>query len=178
MDPQLFIWLVARTTGMASYAALCIAILSGIALRTSVLDWLAKNRPLRALHDWTTWLWIPLGAGHVVALLLDKTAQIDPLDVVVPFQVPYGPLQIGLGTLSLDLLVIITVTSWLRRRMNDELWRWIHRTSYLMFVLLFLHAYSSGTDFNAPAVSAITWAAAGGIALLGASRIVFGRLPE
>jgi hypothetical protein len=47
-----------------------------------------------------------------------------------------------------------------------------------MFVLLFLHAYSSGTDFNAPAVSAITWAAAGGIALLGASRIVFGRLPE
>src|SRR5207244_13389426 len=87
-------------------------------------------------------------------------------------------LRSGRGTLSLAPLVIIAVTSWLRRRMNDARWRWIHRSSYLMFVLLFLHAYSSGTDFNAPAVSAITWAAAGGIALLGASRIVFGRLPE
>src|SRR2546425_13100149 len=107
MDPQLFIWLVARTTGMASYAALCIAILSGIALRTSVLDWLAKNRPLRALHDWTTWLWIPLGAGHVVALLLDKTPQIDPPRVVVPFPVPDGPPPIGLRAPPPHLLVVL-----------------------------------------------------------------------
>src|SRR5207245_11494381 len=50
MDPQLFIWLVARTTGMASYAALCIALLSGLALPPSVRDWLAKNRPAPSLH--------------------------------------------------------------------------------------------------------------------------------
>ncbi len=178
MDPQLFIWVLARATGLASYAALCIAVLSGIALRTSVLDFVAKNRALRSLHDFTTWLWIPLGATHVVTLLLDQTARIAPADLVVPFRVGYGPLAIGLGTVSLDLFALIAVTSWLRRRMNDDLWRLIHRTSYVAFAALFLHAYLSGTDFDSPMISAISWSAAGGIALLATSRIFLGRLPE
>lgn len=178
MDPQLFFWVVARATGLAAYIALCLSVLSGIALRTSVLDFLAKNRALRSLHDFMTWIWIPLGAAHVVSLLLDKTARIAPLDLVVPFQVDYAPLAIGLGTVSLDLLLVITVTSWLRRRMDDRLWRWLHRTSYVAFVSLFLHALWSGTDFSAPLISSLSWSAALGIGLLAASRIVFGRLPE
>ena len=178
MDPQLVVWIVARATGVAAYIALCLSVLSGIALRTSVLDFLAKNRALRSLHDFMTWLWIPLGAAHVVALLLDRTAQIAPTDLVVPFQVSYAPLAIGLGTISLDLIALITITSWLRRRMPDRLWRWIHRTSYVAFVTLFLHGLWSGTDFNAPLISALSWSAALGIGLLAASRIAFGRLPE
>ena len=178
MDPQLFVWIVARAAGLASYAALCLAVLSGIALRTSVLDFVATNRALRALHDWVTWLWIPLGALHVVALVFDKAALIRPLDAFVPFQVSYGAVAIGLGTVSLDLVVLITVSSWLRRRMSDRIWRWIHRSSYAAFLTLFLHALLSGTDFNAPLISALSWAAALGIGLLGLSRIVFGRLPE
>jgi methionine sulfoxide reductase heme-binding subunit len=178
MDPQLFVWIVARATGVAAYIALCLSILSGIALRTSVLDFLAKNRALRSLHDFMTWVWIPLGFAHVATLLLDKTAQIAPLDVIVPFQVSYAPLAIGLGTFSLDIVVLITVTSWLRRRMDDRLWRWIHRSSYAAFVALFLHALLSGTDFSSPLISSISWSAALGIGLLAASRILFGRLPE
>ncbi len=178
MDPQLLLWLIARAAGLASYAALCFAVLSGIALRTSVLDLLATNRALRALHDWLTWLWIPLGALHVVALVFDRTALIRPVDLLVPFGVSYGAVAIGLGTVSLDLIVIVLVSSWLRRRMSDRIWRWIHRSSYGAFVTLFLHAALSGTDFDAPVISALSWAAALGIGLLGLSRIIFGRLPE
>ncbi|HUQ16821.1 MAG TPA: ferric reductase-like transmembrane domain-containing protein [Candidatus Saccharimonadales bacterium] len=178
MEAQLLIWIIARAAGLASYAALCLAVLSGIALRTSVLDFLAKNRALRALHDWVSWLWIPLGALHVVALLLDRTARIGPADLLIPFGVSYGAIAIGLGTISFDLILIIVVSSWLRRRMSDRIWRWIHRSSYVAFVTLFLHAALSGTDFNAPLISALSWAAALGIGLLGISRIVFGRLPD
>ena len=178
MDPQLFVWIVARATGVAAYIALCLSILSGVALRTSVLDFLATNRALRSLHDFMTWVWIPLGSAHVASLLLDKTAKIAPLDLVVPFQVSYAPVALGLGTLSLDIVVLISVTSWLRRRMDDRLWRWIHRSSYVAFVTLFLHALLSGTDFSSPLISSISWSAALGIGLLAASRIVFGRLPE
>lgn len=178
MDPQLLVWIVARATGLAAYAALCLSVLSGVALRTSVLDFLATNRALRSLHDFTTWIWIPIGGAHVAALLLDKTAQIRPLDVVVPFQVSYGPLAIGLGTVAFDLVVLVVVTSWLRRRMNDTLWRWIHRASYVAFAALFFHAYLSGTDFDSPIISSVSWSAALGIGLLAMSRILFGRLPE
>jgi predicted ferric reductase len=178
MDPQTLLWLVGRATGLASYAALCFSIVSGLALRTSVLDFLAKNRALRSLHDFTVWLWIPLGATHVVALLLDHTARLELIDVVIPFQTDYGQLAIGLGTISLDLVVVIVLTSWLRRRMTDQLWRLIHRASYVAFLALFLHAYLAGSDFDSPIVSSISWSAAGGLALLALSRVFFGRLPE
>lgn len=178
MDPGLQMWILARATGLASYAALCLSILSGLALRTSLLDFVAKNRALRSLHDWTTWLWIPLGVAHVVTLILDKTAQITPRDVFIPFQTSYGQLAIGLGTISVDLLILVTVTSWLRKRMDDRTWRWIHRSSYVAFATLFLHAYQSGTDFDSPVISAISWSVALGIGLLTLSRMTLGRLPE
>ena len=54
---------------------------------------------------------------------------------------------------------------------------WIHRTSYIAFVALFLHAAYSGTDFDAPLVSALAWSTAAGLAILGVSRIIWGRLP-
>src|SRR2546423_14084570 len=169
MDPQLLVWIVARATGVASYIALCLSILSGIALRTSVLDFLAKNRALRSLHDFMTWVWIPLGFGHVAALVLDKTAQITLVDVLIPFQVSYAPLAIGLGTLSLDLVVIITVSSWLRRRMDDRGWRWVHRASYLVFATMFLDSLGSGADFSSPRVLAISCCGALRLGRLGAA---------
>lgn len=170
-------WFIARITGLTAFAVLSLSVLSGEALRTSVLDFLAKNRALRKLHDFTTPLWLPLVFAHIIALLLDRTAQIHPINVVVPFLTSYGEIPIGLGTIAFDIVMVVTITSWLRSRMNNTVWTWIHRTSYLAFVAIFFHAALSGTDFDAPLVSALAWSTAAGLAILGISRIVWGRLP-
>lgn len=170
-------WFIARITGLTAFAVLSLAVLSGEALRTSVLDFLATNRALRRLHDFTAPLWLPLALAHVVALLLDKTARIAPIDLVVPFRTDYGQLAIGLGTISLDIVVVVMVTSWLRSQMNNTLWTWIHRTAYVAFAAAFFHAALGGTDFDAPLVSALAWSSAAALAILGLSRIVWGRLP-
>ena len=81
MTADQFYWLLARVAGLSSYAALAIALLTGIAMRTAVLDWLGSNRAVRSLHEYTTVLWLPLGALHVVSLLLDSTARIGVVDV-------------------------------------------------------------------------------------------------
>lgn len=171
MTADQFLWVLARVCGLASYASLAIALLTGIALRTAVLDWVGSNRALRSLHEYTTVLWIPLAALHVAALLLDHTARVTPLDVVVPFLAPYGTLAIGFGTLSLDLLVLVTVTAWMKRRMNAPAWRWLHRLAYVAFALVFLHAVLGGTDFSDPLVSAITWGTAAALLVLTVFRI-------
>jgi len=170
-------WFIARITGLTAFAVLSLSVLSGEALRTSVLDFLAKNRAIRRLHDFTTPLWLPVALTHVIALVLDRTARISVTDLFVPFVTDYGQLAIGLGTISLDIILVVVVTSWLRSRMNNTLWTWIHRTSYIGFVALFFHAALSGTDFDAPLVSAIAWSTAAGLAILGFARIVWGRLP-
>jgi predicted ferric reductase len=176
MDDLTF-WFIARITGLTAFAVISLSVLSGEALRTSVLDFLAKNRAIRKLHDFTTPLWLPLVFAHIIALLLDKTARIEPINVVVPFLTDYGELAIGLGTIAFDIVMIVTITSWLRSRMNNTVWMWIHRTSYISFVAIFFHAALSGTDFDAPLVSALAWSTAAGLAILGVSRIIWGRLP-
>src|SRR6184192_3305426 len=113
MTTDQFMWLLARVCGLTSYASLAIALLTGIALRTAVLDWLGSNRAVRMLHEFTIVLWIPLAALHVMSLLLDTTARIGPVDVVVPFHSTYGTLAIGFGALSLDVLIAVTVTAYL-----------------------------------------------------------------
>lgn len=170
-------WFIARITGLTAFAVLSLSVLSGEALRTSVLDFIAKNRAVRKLHDFTTPLWLPLVFAHIIALLFDKTARIAPINVVVPFITDYGALAIGLGTVAFDIVMVVTVTSWLRSRMNNTLWMWIHRTSYIAFVAIFFHAALSGTDFDAPLVSALAWSTAAGLGILGVSRIIWGRLP-
>ena len=171
MTTDQFMWLLARVCGLASYASLAIALLTGIALRTAVLDWLGSNRALRSLHEYTTVLWIPLGALHVIALLLDHTARVTPIDVFVPFLAPYGTLAIGLGTLSLDILVLVTVTAWMKRRMKQAAWQWLHRLAYVAFALVFAHALLGGTDFSDPIVSAITWGTAAALITLAVFRL-------
>ncbi|HYM96236.1 MAG TPA: hypothetical protein VET26_02960 [Candidatus Sulfotelmatobacter sp.] len=177
MTADQFFWVLARVAALSSYGALAIALVTGIALRSAVLDWLGSNRALRALHEYTTVLWIPLAALHVIALLLDMTARIGLADVFVPFHSSYGSLGIGLGALSLDVLVVVTVAALLRRKMNRSWWSWLHRLAYIAFALIFFHAVLTGTDFSDPAVSAITWATAAAIFALGLTRAIWGRLP-
>lgn len=176
-NPDLFFWSLARVSGLASFVALSISLLTGIALRTGVLDWLGTNRVLRSLHEYTALLWLPLGGLHLVALLLDQTARVRVIDLVVPFLMPYGALPVGLGTLAFEIFALVAITGWLKRRMSNQLWQWVHRLSYAGFALLFLHALLGGTDFADPLVSALTWSVTGLLVILAVARLIWGRLP-
>jgi methionine sulfoxide reductase heme-binding subunit len=182
MDGDLFFWILARVCGLSAFAALSIALLTGAALRTAVLDWLATNRALRSVHEFSAVLWIPLGMLHVAALVLDRTARIAVSDLVIPFQVhypgvPQATLAIGLGTVTLELFAVVAVTGWLKRRIGVGVWQWIHRLSYVAFAVLFLHAVLAGSDFSDPAVSALTWAVAFVLGIITLARVLWGRLP-
>jgi methionine sulfoxide reductase heme-binding subunit len=173
-----FLWILARVTGLSASAALAISLLTGLTLRSAVLDWLATNRALRSTHEFTAILWIPLGALHMLLLVLDGSVRtpIRLVDLIVPFQVRYGTLAIGLGTLTFDLFVLVAVTGWMRRQIQPVAWRWIHRLSYLACVLLFLHALLGGSDFSTPQVSAIAWGVASVLAVFSVARVLWGRL--
>lgn len=168
---DLFFWEIARASGLAAYDALCISVLSGLAPRTQALSFLANNRAVRALHDWTPWIVIPAALTHIVALLLDATARVGVLDVFVPFRTGYGQLAIGLGTISVDLLIVVLVTTWMRRRMTNNAWQWWHRVSYPGFVTMFLHAILSGTDLTSPVIAVLSWASAIGIGYYALERV-------
>ncbi len=151
-------WLLGRAAGVGSLVALVLSLLSGMALRSGILGRLAHNRAISELHTFTTVLWLPLGAVHVVALLFDPYAQVRPIDAVVPFLVPYARLAIGLGTVSLLLLALVLVTTFYRRSLSQDLWLGIHQLSYVAFVAAFAHSVQSGTDLAFPLLDLLVWA--------------------
>ena len=178
MNFDTYLWILGRVSGLTAAAALAISLLTGLALRSAVLDWLATNRALRSTHEFTAILWIPLGLSHMLLLVLDGSVKtpIHLVDLVVPFRVSYGTFAIGLGTLTFDIFVLVAVTGWLRRQIHPFAWRWIHRLAYLACGMLFLHALLGGSDFSAPQVSAIAWSVAAVLAVLTVARLLWGRL--
>ena len=181
MTPQAIdqlLWFGSRTAALTAFFVLAAAIVSGLALRTSLFQGWFAGRDLSSIHRFLIVLWIPLVLLHVGLIVADRTARLRVLDAVWPFQAPYGTLAIGLGTIGFDLLVVITVTSYLRRRLGPSLWRWLHRLSYVMFAVFFLHAQLAGTDLNRPIISAVFWGVMAAIGMLSVARITFGRLAE
>ncbi len=85
---------------------------------------------------------------HIVTEILAQRSHV--IDAFIPFLSPYRTFYIGLGTIASDLILLLTVTSILRKRYtaHGKAWRWraIHYTSYVAFVLGVLHGLLGGRD--------------------------------
>jgi DMSO/TMAO reductase YedYZ heme-binding membrane subunit len=176
MNTGLVLWEAARAAALAAFATLSAALLTGMALRTALLAPLARNRAVLALHTFLSWFWVPLVAVHVTAIVLDGTSRLSPVDAVIPFRAPYAQVPIGLGTVGLLVLVLVGLTSALRRRMSVRVWRWVHRLSYPMFGVFLVHAQLAGSDFSRTWISLLGWATLGALVMLAIPRLAGARL--
>jgi sulfoxide reductase heme-binding subunit YedZ len=172
------IWVLARSTGTAALVALVLSVLSGMALRSGALAWLSHNRAVRAAHDLSSVIWLPLAIAHVIALMLDPYAKIGFADLVIPFLVSYGSFAIGLGTISMQLIVVVLISTWLRSRLSQRGWLAIHRLSYVAFVAAFAHGLLAGTDFAQPVLIALAWVVAAALAIVGFRRLTAARMRQ
>lgn len=170
-DPQT-IWVLARATGVASLVALAIAMVTGMAMRPKTLTWLSTNRAVSELHEYATYLWLPLGLAHVVGLLFDPYAKVTLIDLVIPFAMPYGAFAIGLGTVSLQLVLVVAIAAWSRDSLTRGQWLAFHRLSYLAFAAAFLHAILSGTDLAYPWLTGLAWFVGAVLAVAGTRRVL------
>jgi len=169
-------WLAARITGLSAAGVIGATFLAGIALRNSLFSEWLHLRELATIHRFLTWCWAPLIGLHVGLVLLDPVSRVTPLDVLLPFRVSYASLPIGLGTLAFDLLLLTTATSYMRGLLGRTTWRRLHRLTYPLLILIFLHALLAGTDLARPLVRALYVAIATFTLVMAAARFAFGRL--
>ena len=52
----------------------------------------------------------------------------------------------GLGTLAVDLLLVVTVVSLLRERLGPRVFRTVHWATYVLWPVALVHAIGTGTD--------------------------------
>lgn len=149
------LWFVSRATGVVSIVLLTAVVVLGIVLagrRTARADHAAV---VTALHRW-------LGLGvaaflvvHIATAILETYVPIGIVSAVVPFTSGYAPVWVGLGTLALDLVAAIAVTSYWRHRMPERAWRAVHLLSYALWPMALAHGIALGTSVE-PVLRGIT----------------------
>src|ERR1022692_2398985 len=119
-------WYLARGTGVVALVLLTASVVLGIlgSLRFSAPRW--PRFAIDALHRDVSLLVLAVLAVHIVTSVLDSFAPIKLTDAVIPFASSYRPLWLGLGALSFDILVALTITSVARRRLGFRAWRAVH----------------------------------------------------
>lgn len=148
------LWALGRGTGIVALALLTVSVVLGVLARS--------GRPLGPLgrfgaadlHRTAAMTAVGLVAVHVVSLLLDSYAQLRVVDLVVPFLGAYRPLWLGLGTLAVDVLLVVTVVSLLRHRVGPLVFRAVHLGTYALWPTAWLHAVGNGTDAGTLAMNA------------------------
>ena len=144
------LWYLGRGTGVTALVLFTIAVALGIAVRSGRPVAGLPRFGVHQLHRTASLLATSLVAVHVGTLLFDPYAQLRLVDIVLPFAGTYRPLWLGLGTLALDLLVAIVVTSLLRDRIGRRAWRVVHWATYALWPIAMLHALGTGTDASTP----------------------------
>ncbi|MGH7722473.1 MAG: ferric reductase-like transmembrane domain-containing protein [Candidatus Dormibacteria bacterium] len=140
------LWYTARSSGYVSLLMLTAILVLGIVTR---MRWDSRDWPrflTQAVHRNLSLLVLVFLGIHVVTSIADPFAGIAVLNTVVPFTGSYRPLWLGLGVLSLELLVALTITSLLRRRIGFAAWRVIHWAAYACWPLALLHTLGTGSD--------------------------------
>ena len=148
------VWFANRGTGFVLLVLLTIATMLGVLSTSRVSVRLWPRMLSQGLHRNVSLLAVTFLAAHVVTAVVDTFVDIRWWQAFVPFAGTYQPIWLGLGTLSLDLLIAVSVTSVLRHRMAHRPWRAIHVMAYAAWALGLLHGLQIGTD------SGTTWGGA------------------
>ena len=139
-------WALGRGTGVVALVLFTVALVLGIVARSGrPVPWLARFGT-SDLHRTAALTGTGLVAAHVATLYFDPYAQLRLVDFVFPFLGAYKPLWLGLGTLALDLLGVVTVVSLLRHRVGPRVFRTVHWATYALWPVALLHALGNGTN--------------------------------
>jgi sulfoxide reductase heme-binding subunit YedZ len=147
------LWWIARSTSLVALVLLTLTLALGVAA--------GSGRPetrvlVQSVHRNASMLAVVLIGVHVATLVIDPHVDLALVDLVVPFGSAFHRVATGLGTIALDLVITVTVSSALRTRLGGRAWRTVHGMAYALWPVAVLHGLGAGTD-----VVAVRWLTAG-----------------
>lgn len=138
-----WLWFVSIASGVASLVLLTTVLVLGVVSTTS-------QRPRRTAVANGVHRSLALGmtvflAAHIVTAIVDGYVNLTWISVLLPFTSGYETAWIGLGTLALDILIAVIVTSLLRHRLPERAWRTIHQSTWGLWILALVHGFMLGS---------------------------------
>lgn len=146
LHDQAGLWYLNRATGLVLLVLFSLSLLLGQLATARTTSSRIPRFVTLELHRNITLVALALLALHITTATIDSYVDISLLDAVVPGRTPYRPLWLALGTLSLDLMIVIGLTTLVRHRIPYRTWRLTHYLAYLCWPLAVVHGLGTGTD--------------------------------
>ena len=142
------LWYASRATGVICLVLFSLVAILGILVnRQGRLPGLPRFA-VTGLHRHLSLLTAAFLGTHIVTAIADGYVEIPWLSTVLPFTSAYERLWIGLGTVALDLVAAVIVTSPLRDRLRPAVWRAVHWLSYASYPVTVVHSIGSSKDLR------------------------------
>lgn len=140
------LWYASRATGVVCLLLFTAVILLGLLVsRQGKLPGLPKFGAVH-LHRYLSLLGIAFMTIHVLTAVADSFVNISLAATIIPFVSRYQPFWLGLGAVSIDLMIAIIVTSLVRSRINRRTWRLVHWLAYACWPIAIAHSIGAGPD--------------------------------
>ena len=142
------LWYASRATGVVALLLMTAVLLLGLLVtRQGRLPGLPRFA-VTGLHRNLSLVAVVFVVLHVLTAVLDSYVHIPLISAVVPLASSYERLALGLGAVSLDIMIAVIVTSLLRRHLSRRLWRAVHLLAYVSWPVAWLHSITSSTDLR------------------------------
>jgi sulfoxide reductase heme-binding subunit YedZ len=140
------LWYVDRASGLTALMLLTTAVVLGVMSFARMRSERWPRFALSLLHRNLSLLALTFVVIHVLTVVADSHVQIGVVDVFVPFASAYRTLWVALGTIGVDLMLAVLITTALRRRLGFKTWRSVHLLSYGCWGAAVIHAIGIGSD--------------------------------
>jgi methionine sulfoxide reductase heme-binding subunit len=150
------LWYIARATGVVALVLLTITVSLGLANAARLHTTRIPRFVIHSVHRNASLLSVVFVTLHVATVILDGYVSIPVWTAVIPFTSSYKAVWLAFGTVSVDLLLAVMVTSLLRRRIGQKAWRTVHWLAYLSWPDAVVHSIGIGTDSGSTWMLAIT----------------------
>ncbi len=141
-----WLWYATRASGIVTLVLLTATMVLGLPPpnRARARNW--PGYAQQEIHRRISMIAMVFLGIHVVTSVLDTFVSISWASILVPFTSSYSRFWVGIGTVALDLIVAVFVTSLLRGRMRPATWRAVHWLAYLCWPVALAHTFGMGTD--------------------------------
>lgn len=143
-----FLWYLNRGSGAVTLVLFSVTLVLGVLALGGDPARRVPRFVVQSLHRNAALLAFAMLGAHLVSAVLDTFVDIRWWQVFVPVGATYEPFWLGLGAVSVDLLLVIGTTSMLRRRLADRTWRLLHQLAWPMWALALAHGLGMGTDLR------------------------------
>ena len=140
-----FWWYLARGSGITSWLFGGTSVMTGLLLSSKAT---LKPRPnwQLDLHRYQGALSLSMLVLHLVSLMADTYTHFGVVELFVPSASAWKPLAVAWGIVAMYLLVAVEVTSLVRHRISQRIWKAVHLSSLGAYLLSTAHFIQAGSD--------------------------------